>query len=438
MTIGLGAGTFAASGIKTGTVSIGFETDGTATSGIASGSLASQTVLLTGTVYSLATGSLNSASLTLPSVRIGGTFASGSVSVSNVTTNDGFSEKLNVLLGLSTGSASIVSGTLSLLGAGSSNTTGLKVTLNDTSAVGTKTGTVAVQYASDGNGTSGFSALDTGTQTLSVSGNVYRLASFSIDPMALNLGTIRAGTNTLSAGSVVITNTAATDGFSDLLGVQASPASGFSLTGGSVTLAAGAGSNLNLGYIGDTSLAGFKSGTLTLALTSVGQSGTGLSDVALGTQTVNVNATVFRTAVGALVSSGTTLVGGGTLNLGNIRIGQAFGTAGLDVRNVVASGSYSESLNAVISGTAGLSSGAGSASLVIAGGTSTNALTLGLGAVSYSSVGVKSGTVTVAYQTDGTGTSGLSAISAGSQTVQLTGNVYRLATGTLAAGSVNL
>ena len=50
--------------------------------------------------------------------------------------------------------------------------------------------------------------------------------------------------------------------------------------------------------------------------------------------------------------------------------------------------------------------------------------------VNTTSAGAKTGTVTLAYQTDGTGNgnSGLAAIAAGSQTVNVSGNVYRLAT----------
>ncbi|NBV35608.1 MAG: choice-of-anchor D domain-containing protein, partial [Proteobacteria bacterium] len=270
-----------------------------------------------------------------------------------------------------------------------------------------------------------------------LSGNVYRLAVGSLSATTLNLGTIRAG-GSVGGTTLTVSNSASNDGFSDLLGVSAGAGTGFSLTGGSATLSAGSGSAMSVGYTGDTTTAGLKSGSLTLTLNSIGQAGTGLSTVGLANQYVNATATVFRVAVGKLVSGGSILANGGTLNLGKIREGGSFGTTFLDVRNVVASDSYSESLNAGISGTGGFGSGNGSANLVVAGGTATGALTLGLGAGTFATAGVKSGSVAVGFVTDGTGTSGLGTLAVGTQTVNLTGTVYRLGVGSLAAASLTL
>ena len=65
-----------------------------------------------------------------------------------------------------------------------------------------------------------------------------------------------------------------------------------------------------------------KSGTFTLGLTSVGQTGTGLADVNLQSQTVSVFATVFRKAAGELQRDGAVVASGGTLTLAAIREGR--------------------------------------------------------------------------------------------------------------------
>jgi hypothetical protein len=305
-------------------------------------------------VYRLATGTLNSGTLTLASTRVGGVFASGTVSVSNASSGDGYSEKLNVTLGSAGGDAVITAGTLGLLAGGSSNATTLRVTLGGTAtqSVGVKTGTVAANYASDGTGTTGLSAIATNAaETLQISGTVYRLATGSLSTTTLNLGNIRAG-ETAGAGSLVLTNSAETDGYSDLLrynGTLAPP--GFALSGGSSILTAGSSAQLGLAYQGSTATGGVKAGTLTLALTSVGQAGTGLADEALANQTVSVFATVYRKAVGELQSNGTVVADGGTLKLAAIREGGSFAALGVDVRNAATADVFSEKLNVSIAGT---------------------------------------------------------------------------------------
>ena len=49
----------------------------------------------------------------------------------------------------------------------------------DTSSAGAKTGSVNINYVSDGAGTSGLAAIAAGSQTINLGGNVYRLASAS-------------------------------------------------------------------------------------------------------------------------------------------------------------------------------------------------------------------------------------------------------------------
>ena len=438
LALGLGGAAVSSAGVRTGSVHVTFQTDGTGTSGLGLEAVGTQTLNLSGAVYRLASGSLQTGALNFGAVRIGGTFALGTLQVKNTAAADGLSEALNARADGATGSVFVAGGTVGLIAAGSSNVSALQVGLQDTGSAGVKTGAVAVSYDSDGTGTSGFWALAVGSQMATLSGTVYRVAGVRLSAATLNLGTIRAG-STFGGGTFIVSNSASGDGFSDVLGVSSSAGTGFSFTGGSAFLSAGSSKVLNVGYTGDTATVGLKSGTLRLALDSLGQTGTGLAPVTLNEQTVLVNATVYRPAAGALVANGIVLAHGGTLNLGNTREGIGFGTVAVDV---LAGGSggdgYTEKLNALPGGTSGYATGSGAVSLLAAGGTAASALTLGLGGAAVSSAGVRTGSVNVTFQTDGTGTSGLDVAAVGSQTLNLRGTVYRLASGSLLTGAVEL
>ncbi|NCA27191.1 MAG: choice-of-anchor D domain-containing protein, partial [Methylophilaceae bacterium] len=407
---------FSTAGVQSGTVSVGFETDGTGTSGLGTLSIGTQTVNLIGTVYRLAAGSLGASTLTLAAVREGQAFGTGTLSVYNVASTDGFSEKLDVSLGVSSGSATVINGTLGLLAAGSSNSSTLQVSLLNTATAGIQSGTVSVNYLSNGLGTSGLSAIDAGSATLTLSGTVYRYAAGSLSTTALSLGTIRAG-QAVSGGSLTVTNSGGESVYTDLLGVSTASSGGFAVSAGSLmTLSGGSSSAMSVIYGGTTASAGLLSGTLTLSLNSVGQTGlTTYAPFALAGTSVAVNATVYRPAVGALVSGGTVLANGGTVNLGNTRVNTVFGTpASLYVRNTaVSTDVYSEKLNAVVNGALANGTGSGSVTQLAAGGTSASAFTMDFGTLTFSTAGVQSGTVSVGFETDGTGTSGLGTLSIG-------------------------
>jgi hypothetical protein len=241
----------------------------------------------------------------------------------------------------------------------------------------------------------------------------------------------------VSAGSLTLTNTAdALDGYSDLLrygGTLAPP--GFVLAGGSATLVAGSSAVLGVVYQGPTANAGIQSGTLALGLTSVGQNHTGLADLPLAEQTVAITAKVFRKAAPELQRNGAVMGSGGTVTLAAIREGDAFAAVGVDVRNAVTADAYSEKLNAAIAGTAGFAIGNGMVQQLEAGSLAAGTLNLSFGGRTFQTAGRQAGSVDVGFETDGTGTSGLGTLSLGTQTVRLSGEVYRLAVGSLTGGS---
>src|SRR6185295_15690990 len=127
------------------------------------------------------------------------------------------------------------SGTVSLLGPGATNSTGLLVGLGtaDTSTVGVKTGTVTVDFTSNGSGTSelGTTPLTGQSQTVNVSGTVYRLASASTIGTPVNLGLVHTG----ATAAISLSNTAANDGFSESLDAAATGTTGGAISSGAIS-----------------------------------------------------------------------------------------------------------------------------------------------------------------------------------------------------------
>jgi hypothetical protein len=157
--------------------------------------------------------------------------------------------------------------------------------------------------------------------------------------------------------------------------------------------------------------------------------------ISLATGTVTVQGGVYRPAVGALQQAGSLFAGGGTLNLGSVRVGGLFAAQTLDVANTAQAGDdFSEKLNAsLVASGSGLTSG--SVSLLAAGSVSAGALSFGFDPTTSAEAGLKSGTAVVSFVTDGDGTSQLGTLGVGSQSVQLTGKVFRTASGTLTGGT---
>ena len=123
---------------------------------------------------------------------------------------------------------------------------------------------------------------------------------------------------------------------------------------------------------------------------------------------------VYRMAVGQATPA--------PIDFGNLRVGDATSQA-LTVANTAVADDYSESLGVSASQTGSARLSGGVTGLIAAGASDTG-LSVGL---DTSVAGVRTGTVDLAYVSDGTGTSGLAAIDAGGQSVAVSGNVYRLA-----------
>ncbi|MBX9606134.1 MAG: choice-of-anchor D domain-containing protein, partial [Gammaproteobacteria bacterium] len=379
--------------------------------------VAEQVLSISGAVFRYANPTAHTPEPVVFANRRVGDSASQLLSITNDVPNDGFSESLDASIGGATGNATTNGGSFSLLAAGGTNASALAVGI-DTSSAGHKTGTATITLTSNGEGTSGLGTTALGTQTVNVSGDVYRLAEASAhtpEPVVFaNRHVGAAATQALS-----LTNTAANDGFSERLNASIGAGTGdVSTNGGSFSLlGAGQTNNGSLTVSLDTSSAGAKSGTATIALASDGAGTSGFGALSLGTQTVNVSGNVYRFAEASAHSPE-------PIVFANRHVGSAASQT-LSLSNLAAADGFSESLDASIGGATGnATTNGGGFNLLAAGGTNASALAVG---IDTSSAGHKVGTATITLTSNGAGTSDLGTTGLGTQTVNVSGNVYRFA-----------
>ena len=205
MVVGLNT---AAAGSVNGAVTVHFASDGTGTSGLGITALPSQSVGITGVIQAVGNVfRLASPSPVAPNpvdfgnVRMG-SVASQALTLSNTAANDGFSEKLNASIASSSPGVT-ANGSFTLLVPQATNSSALTVGL-DTSSAGARSGSAVVTLASDGTGTSGLGVTALPSQTVAVSGAVYRLANPELVPPSLTFAA-RVG-DAAPAASLGVTN----------------------------------------------------------------------------------------------------------------------------------------------------------------------------------------------------------------------------------------
>ncbi len=153
---------------------------------------------------------------------------------------------------------------------------------------------------------------------------------------------------------------------------------------------------------------------------------TSLSNISLGGSGTGVGQGVFLSVYNLAAGS---VASGTTVNFGTVLKNTPLSQA-LSITNTAPGNAYSEKLGTSFGASTGLASGSGSWSLLSAGGTST-ALTVFLAS---GSAGAASGSQTVNFTSDGAGSSGLAAVGAGSQTVNLVATVLDPAVASFASG----
>ena len=410
-------------GAKSGTVTVSGESDGNSTSGFSSNvALADQVVNVSGNVYRLAEPSAHSpAPVMLANVHVGDV-SQQALSISNTAANDGFSENLNASLGTTTGNVT-ASGSFNGLTAGSSDSSSLIVGV-DTSTAGAKSGTAALGLVSDGTGINSLGQTALSGQTVNISGNVYRLATATVDnPAAFAFGNVHVG-DVLSQ-AVSVSNTAVSDAFSEGLNASFGAASDARIqnNAGSVgQLIAGGTDNTAMVVSVNTAAAGNVSGTQTLNFASDGTGTSGLGITGLPSQDLNVSASItagiFRLA-NPLINTAQPVA------FGNFREGDVVTQQAVSITNNVPNDGFSESLNAAANGTTGgVVNNGGTFNLLAAAGTDASSITVG---IDTTTAGNKDGVSTLDFVSDGTGTSGLGQTVLASQDVAVTGQVFRLA-----------
>ena len=228
----------ATAGPKSGTQVLNFASDGSFNNNVVT-PLPAQSVDLSAQVYRLAAAGGSSA-VALAARRVADAAATGSLSLSNTAAADGFSEGLRGTFGAAPGGFTVsgAAGT-ALIAAGASETR--TVSLSTTTA-GSFGGNVNIALASDGAGTSNFSALGIGSKDVALSGKVYTPAVGQLANTTLNFGVVRVG-DVVAARNVGVNNTAATTALNDTLTANLSGATNPFSSGGSASgiLAQGSG-----------------------------------------------------------------------------------------------------------------------------------------------------------------------------------------------------
>ena len=438
MSVGVSNGS---AGHKSGTVTLNYVSDGAGTSGLGTTSAGSQVITVSGDVYRVAQGDTTPLNVNFINRRVG-TAASQTLTIQNLAANDGFSEKLDAAFGAPTGTGVTTNGgSVSLLGAQGSDTTSMAVGI-DVATEGAKSGTVAVNYQTDGNGTSSLAAIGAGFQTVNVSGNVYKVAQGQLNTAPLNFGTVQV--NQVVQQTLSISNIATgQSGFvEDLNASFGSPsgtgASQISGSGSISNLAAGGTNSSNMVVSVDTSVAGTINGAIGVNYFTAGAVNgvtNGLGTAPVGSDSYGVSG-LIQTG-GQIVDQAQPVINTAQpISLGNVRINAASPTAFVSVTNQ-ATGNDQAALNASISGNAPITA-SGSFNLLNPGQTDATSLQVGM---DTSTAGAVSGTATLNFVSDASNIGGCGSncqMNLPSQNVQVTGNVYRLATGNASPVPLNL
>lgn len=169
-TLGVGLASVSAAGVNSGTITLSKTSSGTGTSGLADLGQGNQVITVNANGFRAADAAFSATSVDLGKFHVGAGSLTGSVTVTNNVTADGYSESLALAAGATTGGASATN-LAGLLAAGAQRTVG--VGLASVSAVGVNSGTISVGKTSSGTGTSGLDDLDQGSQLITVSATGY-------------------------------------------------------------------------------------------------------------------------------------------------------------------------------------------------------------------------------------------------------------------------
>lgn len=282
--------------------------------------------------------------------HVGDTAPSQLLSITNSVPNDGFSESLNAAIGGATGGVLTNGGSFTGLAPGQINNTSLAVSISTANA-GNQSGTATIGLVSNGAGSSNLPNTTLPSQTVTVTGAVFRLANPTTHtPEPVNFGVRHVG-EAVTSISLSVTNSVPNDGFSESLnGSIGSPTTGITTNGGSFTALAPGASSSALAVGIDTSSAGLRNGTATISLASNGAGSSNLPSTTLASQTVNVTGQVnyFADPVVLFKSGAATLIMNSassfTLDFGTVAQNSGVLNATIALQNFLHDGTFQDSL----------------------------------------------------------------------------------------------
>ena len=258
-------------------------------------------------LFRLAAATAPASTAALGNVRVGSALT-GTASITNSASSDGFAEQLKATV---TGSGSGSGTGFTGVAGGSSGTVNYSLA---TSSAGAKSGSASVSLLSTGVGT--YSDTPLSTTSVSLSGNAYDLANPQVTSSStIAFGNVHVGasnpTGTVSVANTTITNAS----FQDSLNASASTDNA-KVTGNSFSAQA-AGTTGSLTLTANAATAGSLASSVTLGYTSNANGVSGLSNQALASGSVTTTGQVYSgqstwTGTGGVGSWGTLASGFGT------------------------------------------------------------------------------------------------------------------------------
>jgi hypothetical protein len=410
-------------GAKSGTATVQFKSNGIGIDGGAPIDNGSATATVTGGVYNLASSNAI-APINFGVLHVGDPAATRALTIANTAPAGAFSEGLDSSFGSYANNGGtltpVFAGSITNLAAGASDTTSMLATLS-TATAGSVNGNITIHQASNGT-ISGLANTSLPDQAPAVTGTVSATITHLAVPQInntqpLDFGNVRIGSAVPTQG-LSVTNAAPDDGFSEgLIGAAngaSSPritsAGGFGSPGAALAPQATNSGGIQIGI--DASAAGAVSGNALIDFKSDGTPfGGTVTD--LGDTNVAVKANVFRLASGSVATP---------QDIGAARVGIGALSGHLSVTNSAVADGFSEKLDAAVTATTfDVTGTTGAVGLLAAGAVPSTAIAVTL---DNSTAGVKSGTATVTFKSNGAGTDGGAPVDVGNQTATVTGKVY--------------
>ncbi|MEF8754510.1 MAG: choice-of-anchor D domain-containing protein [Accumulibacter sp.] len=352
-------------GAKAGTVSLAYETTGKVggvSNGLGTASAGSQVVAVSGNVYQLAAGSLQTGPLNFGTLQVGQQVSQNLVVRNTASGASGFVEDLNASFGASGNSQISGSGALNGILAGTNSTAAngvMTVTVTGGTA-GALNSSIAVNYTSAGavnNVSNGLGVLAVGSENFAVNGsitaagNVINQANPQINNPTINLAARRVG-DAAATANVSVSNVAGAPPQAALNasigsgGVPVVASGGFTLLNPGQTDSSSLQVRLNTAVAGNYT--GANAGSATIALISdasnVGNCAPNCQ-LNLAPQTVSVSGKVYTAAVGQSTTS--------VVDFGIVRVGDSVAGRNVDIQNAAAVSGLNDTLRASLNGASG-------------------------------------------------------------------------------------